>query len=70
MLFPARLTALRRCVRTVSAEARLTTALRLSRAEPPTPEGQRREPARLFGTHGGGRHGQGGQGGRGHGDRA
>lgn len=72
MLFPVRLTALRRCVRTVSAAARPTAALRLSRAEPPAPEGlaQSGEPVRLFRTHGGGRHGQGGQGGGGHGDRA
>lgn len=75
MLFPVRLTALRRCVRTLSAAARSAAAFRLSRAEPPAPEGlaQRGELARLSGTHGGGRHGQAGQGregGRGHGDRA
>lgn len=75
MLFPVRSTALRRCVRTQTAAARSAAALRLARAEPPAPEGlaQRREPARLSCTHGGGRHGQGGQGGQGgggHGARA
>lgn len=66
MLFPVLWTALRRCVWTVSAPARLTAALRLSTVNSPGSEGltQLGELAWVSCAHGGRRYGQGG----GHGD--
>lgn len=67
MLFPVRWTALRRCVWTVSAPARLAAALRFSTVGSLGSQGltQLGELAWVSCTHGGRRYGQGG----GHGDR-